>query len=107
MTRPRHRILLAILGSSLFVLIAPSSPVRAQDLLNDNPQYSPFNLELRPFVMLPANDRSIIGMTTRKGDARLYVATEGGRIYTINPDGSGGVTPAPWFDLAGAEAALG
>lgn len=46
-------------------------------------------------------------MTTRVGDARLYVTTEQGRIYTINTDANGITTPAAWFDVAGAETALG
>jgi hypothetical protein len=79
----------------------------AQDLLNDNPTYSAFNLELRPYATLPVDDGRIIGMTTRQGDTRLYVTTEGGSIYTINTDEGGITTPDMWFDVRSAQSALG
>jgi hypothetical protein len=92
---------------SLQAIVAFSCAAFAQDLLNDNPTYSSFNLALRPYATLPANDNSIVGMTTRAGDSRLYVTTEQGRIYTTNTDTNGNTTAAPWFDVAAAETALG
>ena len=92
---------------SLSALIAFSPAADGQDLLNDNPTFSPFNLELRPYATLPAGDGRIIGMTTRIGETRLYVTTEGGRIYTINTDAAGNTTPVTWFDVGSAEASLG
>jgi hypothetical protein len=100
---PRQHLRIALLW--LVVLGLMRAPSTAQDLLNDDPQYSPFQLELRPYATLPQNDRRIIGMITRSGDARLYVTTEGGRIYTISADGAG--TPTEWFDVASAASALG
>src|SRR4030095_11638483 len=75
-----------------------------QDLLNDNPTFSPFNLELRPFTSMPANQFNIISMTTRLGDARLYVTTQQGNVYVINKNANGTGTPALFFN---ANAALG
>ena len=92
---------------TLCALIALFRAANGQDLLNDNPTFSPFNLELRPYATLPAGDSRIIGMTTRTGDTRLYVTTEGGRIYTINTDAAGTTTPVIWFDVSSAEASLG
>ena len=78
----------------LFMMVALPHTARAQDLLNDDPQYSPFNLELRPFATLPTNSKNIISMTTRSGDARLYVSTQEGQIYVIDQDANGSTTPA-------------
>jgi hypothetical protein len=103
----RWRRHFALLWLSLQSLVAFSPPASAQDLLNDNPAYSPFNLELRPYATLPLSDRRIIGMTTRLGDTRLYVTTEGGTIYTINIDGGGNTIPVTWFDVGSAQSALG
>ncbi len=103
----RQRRFRTLFWMALHALIALSCPALAQDLLNDNLTYSPFNLALRPYVTLPANDSRIIGMTTRVGDSRFYVTTEQGRIYTVNTDGGGNATAVPWFDVAAAESALG
>src|SRR5262245_41023746 len=68
------RVMLLWLSFTALLSVPPSA--NSQDLLNDNPTYSPFNLELRPFVTLPSNGSRIIGMTTRRGDTRLYVTSE-------------------------------
>jgi glucose/arabinose dehydrogenase len=74
--------------------------VVAQDLLNDNPAYSPFNLELRPYVTMPSGSQNIISTTTRLGDNRLYVTTQEGRVHVVapNPDGTG--TASTWFNMS-------
>jgi hypothetical protein len=46
-------------------------------------------------------------MTTRTGDSRLYVTTEGGSIYTIDTDATGHKTANEWFDVHNAEISLG
>jgi glucose/arabinose dehydrogenase len=93
-------LLLTVLG------VAFVAPPRAwgnhnqtQDLLNDDIEFSAFNLELRPYIsQMPTGFNNIISMTTRLGDPRLYVTTQQGRIYVVdqNPDGTG--TPNLWFN---------
>jgi hypothetical protein len=107
MALPRQSIRLTLCWLALLGLFSAARGAWAQDLLNDNLAYSPFNLELRPYATLPVNDRRIIGMITRSGDPRLYVTTEGGRIFTINKDAQGNTTPESWFDVASAAASLG
>lgn len=104
---PPRYIVIVMLLPAVLGLFSPPTTVRAQDLLNDNPAFSPFPLELRPYAALPQNDGRIIGMITRAGDPRLYVTTEAGRIFTIDTDGSGNTTAVKWFDVATAAAALG
>lgn len=92
------------------VVVASLSPVEStlsQDLLNDNPTFSSFNLELRPIVTLPSANRNIISMTTRSGDPRLYVTTQQGTIFTLDTDTAGTTTATAWFNVAAAETALG
>lgn len=79
-----------------------------QDLLNDTIRFSGVTLQLRPYVVVPAETRNIISMTTRPGDDRLYVTTQEGVIYAIGEDASGRTTPTPWFDARQAiESATG
>lgn len=80
------------------------APLLAQDLLNDNPTYSPFNLELRPYLTMPANQNNIISMTIRQGDSRLYVTTQQGSIFIANPNPDGTATPTLWFNAANTAA---
>src|SRR3990172_781246 len=100
----RRVLLVGVSVALLAVFVAsPSawgSHAQTLDLLNDNPTYSSFNIELRPYVTMPALSPNIISMTTRLGDNRLYVTTQEGKIHTItpNPDGTG--TRATWFDIA-------
>jgi glucose/arabinose dehydrogenase len=89
------------------VLISQPRAAGAQDLLNDNPSYSDFNLELRVFATLPASSKNIISMTTRRGDPRLCVSTQEGQIHILEPNETGSATPALWFDVASAESSLG
>jgi Glucose / Sorbosone dehydrogenase/Dockerin type I domain len=76
----------------------------AQDLLNDNPQFSSFNLELRPYVTMPANQNNIISMTTRIGDPRLYVTTQQGSIFVVNQNPNGTGTPTLFFNATDTSA---
>ncbi len=71
-----------------------------QDLLNDALRFSVFNLQLRPYAVLPADTNNIISMTTRPGDRRLYVTTQEGVIYVIDEDAGGHTTRTLWFDVA-------
>jgi Glucose / Sorbosone dehydrogenase len=102
---PRRIVLLLCVPMSVIAVQPRSS--NSQDLLNDNPQYSPFNLELRPYATLPTNSKNIISMTTRPGDARLYVTTQEGQIHVIDQDGTANGRPVLWFDVASAESILG
>lgn len=98
-------------GGALWLFLGLSAVLAqhaiGQDLLNDNLTYSSFNLDLRPYITLPADDHSIIQMQTRTGDNRLYVTTEAGSIYTLDTDGSGHTTANKWFDVRSAENSLG
>lgn len=80
--------------------VAVPSATHAQDLLNDHPAYSDFNLELRPYVTMPPGSPNIISMTTRLGDPRLYVTTQEGRVHVITPNGDGTGTASTWFNIA-------
>lgn len=94
-------------GAVLVGALSKADAACAQDLLNDNPTFSSFHLQLRPVVTLPSANRNIISMTTRSGDARLYVTTQQGTIFTLNTDAAGTTTAASWFNVGAAEAALG
>ncbi len=76
---------------------------QTQDLLNDEAAYdfdlTPYNLELRQYVQMPAGSPNIISMTTRLGDPRLYVTTQEGRVHLINPGAGGTGTPSTWFNI--------
>ncbi len=74
----------------------------AQDLLNDTIRFSVFNLQLRPYAVMPEDTANIISMTTRPGDQWLYVTTQEGMIYAIDEDAGGHTTLKPWFDVASA-----
>jgi hypothetical protein len=106
----RWRVVLAgALLAPAFVAVVPKV-ARAQrpDLLNDTIAPAPYRLQLRPYVTLPSTRRNIVNMTTRPGDARLYVTTEQGFIYTINEDAAGNGTASTFFDVATAvQAATG
>lgn len=98
-----RRVLSLLCLFCLDAIFAPTATVFGQDLLNDNPIFSPFNLELRPFVTtMPANQYNVISMTTRLGDSRIYASTQQGNVYVINknPDGSG--TPSLFFNTTTA-----
>ncbi len=86
------------------VACSPARQAIAQDLLNDNPTYSPFNLELRPYLTMPAGQNNIISMTTRQGDSRLYVTTQQGSVFIANPNSDGTATPTLWFNAANTAA---
>src|SRR5262245_27953711 len=91
----QRRVVAVLCGLVLGALLAPFHAAFGQDLLNDNPTFSPFNLELRPFVTtMPANQYNVISMTTRLGDARIYASTQQGNVYVINknPDGTGALS---------------
>jgi len=79
--------------------LSVASQTAAQDLLNDNPTYSPFNLELRPYVTMPSGSANIISMTTRLGDNKLYVTTQEGNIHAVAPNANGTGTLSTWFDI--------
>ena len=82
-----------------------SQRAAGQDLLNDNPMFSAFNLELRPYIAtMPNGHNNIISMTTRLGDPRLYVTTQQGSIYVVNQnlDGTGAATL--WFNATNTAA---
>ena len=83
----------------IFIVASPVS-LRAKDLLNDDVEFSPFNLELRKFVSMPSGSNNIISMTTRLGDPRLYTTTQDGKIYVIDIRGNGSGFPTKWFDMA-------
>lgn len=86
---------------------APNAAIGQErpDLLHDTIAVAPFRLELRPYVTMPSTRRNIIGMTTRPGDARLYVTTEQGFIYAVNEDSAGNGTTTQFFDVAAAVSA--
>jgi len=88
--------------SMLVAIVVFASPpsARAIDLLNDNITFSPFNLEVRKYVNMPAGSNNIISMTTRSGDSRLYVTTQEGKIYVINQRANGVGLSTVWFDMA-------
>ncbi len=67
----------------------------AQDLLNDTIRFSVFNLQLRPYAVMPEDTANIISMTTRPGDQWLYVTTQEGMIYAIDEDAGGHTTLKP------------
>jgi glucose/arabinose dehydrogenase len=94
---PRRLYYGVVLATSALLAVGQTS---AQDLLNDNPTYSPFNLALRPYVTMPAGSANIISMTTRRGDNRLYVTTQEGRVHLITPNANGTGTPSTWFDIS-------
>jgi glucose/arabinose dehydrogenase len=105
--RSRSRSWIALLWVVLAGIAAAPETARGQDLLNDNPTYSPFHLELRPYVTLPTINRNIISMTTRSGDPRLYVATQDGTVFVVDTNSSGAVSGATWFNVAAAQTSLG
>lgn len=82
--------------------ITHMSLAHGQDLLNDALRFSVFNLQLRPYAVLPAETRNLISMTTRPGDRRLYVTTQEGVVYVIDEDAGGHTTLTPWFDVGQA-----
>ncbi len=86
----------------MVVCMVPWSVAHGQDLLDDRLRFSTFNLQLRPYAVLPAETSNIISMTTRPGDRRLYVTTQEGVIYVINEDAGGHTTLDPWFDMGQA-----
>ena len=92
----------------IVVWIAQVSLAHGQDLLNDRITFSVFNLQLRPYAVMPEDSRNIMSMTTQPGDQRLYVTTQEGMIHVIHEDAGGHTTLTPWFDVAQAiEAATG
>jgi glucose/arabinose dehydrogenase len=94
-------MLCALFVLSVAVLAGNVPRAMGQDLLGDDPQYSEFNLKLRPFIsQMPGGSANIISMTTRRGDSRLYVTTQEGKVHVVNqnPDGAG--TPETWFDIS-------
>lgn len=84
--------------------VVQASHLKTDDLLNDNPTYSDFNLELRPWLTMPANQNNIISMTTRIGDPRLYITTQQGSVYIANPNANGTATPTLWFNATNTSA---
>ena len=103
MPRPRFAVacgLRLLAWVSMPVVLFSTQPVQAIDLLNDNIQFSPFNLELRPYATLPAGFNDMISLTTRPGDTRMYVTTQEGTIFVINENSSGGTSASPWFNVA-------
>jgi hypothetical protein len=99
MNRLRQRVFVTLVALGLCGTLAQPNSAYGQDLLNDNPTFSPFNLELRPYVTMPAGSNNIISMTTRGGDPRLYVTTQEGLIHVINSNPTGSGTAATWFDV--------
>src|SRR5262245_19332420 len=103
-----QRAVAILFGLMLGAILAPTQRAVGQDLLNDNPTFSPFNLELRQFVTtMPANQYNVISMTTRLGDTRIYASTQQGNVYVINknPDGTG--TPSLFFNARSAASSVG
>jgi hypothetical protein len=84
--------LISVLTSAL------SRSASAIDLLNDNIDFSPFSLELRPYVKVPFGLKNVISMTTRSNDPRLYVTTQEGAIFVVDDDGNGNATANFFFD---------
>src|SRR5262245_29305120 len=108
MTGGQRRAVAVLYGLTLGAMLAPIEAASGQDLLNDNPTFSTFNLELRPYVTtMPANQYNVISMTTRLGDTRLYASTQQGNVYIINtnPDGTG--SPSLFFNARSAATAAG
>jgi glucose/arabinose dehydrogenase len=99
-----RRILLYRQAFLAGTLLLAAQQVLAQDLLNDNPTYSPFNLELRQIVQMPAGQHNIISMTTRLGDPRLYVATQQGSIFAVNQNPTGLGTLSLFFNATNTAA---
>ena len=98
MTNSRCRAAFFVLWLLTALAVAPLRSASALDLLNDNIQFSPFNLELRPYVRLPAGPGNIISMITRSNDPRLYVTTQEGAVYAVDDDGNGHTTANFFFD---------
>jgi hypothetical protein len=97
------------LARSLVVLLLPMAVAaprvahgQADDLLHDVIEESTFTLQLRPYITMPSNRRNVISMTTRPGDARLYVTTQEGHIFAINEDANGGTTASQFFNVGSA-----
>lgn len=82
--------------------IAQLALAHGQDLLNDTIRFSVFNLQMRPYAVMPDARRDIMSMAIRPGDERLYVVTRTGMIYAINEDAGGRTTLTRWFDVAQA-----
>ncbi|PON18368.1 hypothetical protein C2W62_08375, partial [Candidatus Entotheonella serta] len=72
--------------------IAQLALAHGQDLLNDTIRFSVFNLQMRPYAVMPDARRDIMSMAIRPGDERLYVVTRTGMIYAINEDAGGRTT---------------
>lgn len=64
-----------------------------QDLLNDSLSFSGEHIHLKKYSSIPNN--KIISMTSRPGDGTsLYVTTQSGSVYQVDPSGS----PTEWFN---------
>ncbi len=87
---------------ALSLLVALPASGAEQDLLNDNITFSGATLHLRPYATLPSSHNEIIGVTTRPGDARLYVTATAGTVFVIDNNPNGTTTPVPWFNAAAA-----
>jgi glucose/arabinose dehydrogenase len=97
---PLARAMVVIVAIGFAVMPALAHHQQTEDLLGDNPTYSSFNLELRPYLTMPAGSANIISMTTRLGDNGLYVTTQEGKVHLVTPNGSGAGTRSTWFDIA-------
>ncbi len=106
-TRARAPALLAAAVLTGAFCSAGAPCAYAQDLLNDVIDLSSFKLNLRPYITLPSNRNDIISMTTRPGDARLYVTTQEGYVFAINEDANGATTTTQFFNVVGAIQASG
>jgi glucose/arabinose dehydrogenase len=97
---PLVRAMVVIAAIDFAVTPALAHHQQTEDLLGDNPTYSSFNLELRPYLTMPMGSSNIISMTTRLGDNGLYVTTQEGKVHLVTPNANGTGTRSTWFDIS-------
>jgi len=100
----RRALLLGVLVIGVSGTAVRAHHQQTQDLLGDNPAYAPYNLELRRIATMPAGHNNVISMTTRLGDPRMYVTTQQGSVFTLDPNPDGTRTPTLWFNATNTNA---